>query len=153
MRHLTEALSKSQIKKIKKYLPYKVEFNPKDLENGDLVIKRTEIGRFEIWMYLSNKEVEERQNEFFQPDEKDFFEPLRNGYGFIVLPQYRIMNWGLFRTPISNIIKKNTKYYLKSYDDVWYPTIIKTNGKFLNSSKTMHEIFTENNNFNEYLNY
>ena len=146
MENLSEALSKSMIKKLKKHNTVLTKFTKKDLENGDLLIEADNT----VWMYLDADEMNYRINEFKEFKNSDI-QQLQKHNGFIVnspKEEYYRNRYGLFRISINEINENNNNFF---YNSKIFTKLIKCGNKYLNNNLTINEIYYMNNFFEDYL--
>ena len=147
MENLSEALSKSMIKKLEKHNTVLTKFTKNDLENGDLIIKHADRS-LQVWMYLDNHELIKRLNEFYELGKKQD-KIIYHNDSAIVYPDGT--RYGLYRTVMSDLKEKDGYLYFYANENITYEKLIKTNGKFLNDELSIKEIYQNNNDFKDFL--
>ena len=151
MKHLSEALSKSAIKKIKRHDKIMTKFNFKDIESGDIVIEKVPLDeKSRIWMYLSHDDFMKHIHELnkIQYSEKEAF---KNSKGVFVMPCYVGMSYGLYRIPSKTCYEFNGQIYSDKSGEYKLVKLVKLYGKVLDNDKSIKTIFQENNAFEQYL--
>ena len=153
MERLSEALSKSMIRKIKSG-GFKVfdTFDKKDLENGDVLIADYVFSgkpEKEVWIYLDNNEFKKREEEFQDNDTALY--RIKRGIPVIANPiTYNNSTVDIYTNDLKDILYKDGNWRHKISPDRVYYRLIKTNGNFLDSKYTLNELVNKYNNFKEY---